>query len=114
MLEFRLVHRRFFCKHQQVPVTRIHNNLFLFKKICYPTTALFGGQPHLTLLLALQELITTITLNNTRKRPKFSFRFIILWFLNYGDFTLLKKYFLNAEFHSKRILIAPLDWGLGH
>ena len=33
---------------------------------------------------------------------------------NYTLFLLIKKYFLNNQLILKKILIAPLDWGLGH
>jgi uncharacterized protein (TIGR00661 family) len=80
----------------------------------YPTIPLLGGHPHFILLLALQEPAIIIIIINTRKRPKLIFRFIILRFLNYVYFTQSNKYFLNTHIQPKKILLAPLDWGLGH
>ena len=35
-------------------------------------------------------------------------------FLNYTVFKQTNNFFLNKDLHIKKILIAPLDWGLGH
>ena len=72
-----------------------------------------GGQPHFVLLLGLQDTANTIVINIS-KRPNFSCLFIILQFLNYVVFTHPNNFFLNRNIHNKKILIAPLDWGLGH
>lgn len=64
-------------------------------------------------LLGLQDKANTIV-SIIIKNPSLYSLFIILQFLNYTDFKQTNNFFLNKDLHTKKILIAPLDWGLGH
>lgn len=64
-------------------------------------------------LLGLQDKANNIVSIIT-KNPSLYSLFIILQFLNYTVFKQTNNFFLNKDLHIKKILIAPLDWGLGH
>jgi len=67
----------------------------------------------LVLLLGLQAKANPIVII-TIKKTSFSSLFIYFVFLNYVVFTQTNNFFLNNNLCNKKILIAPLDWGLGH